>query len=626
MSRRNTLSMTLAAMSGGLAAASLAVATPQSVEIFYRSNDLTVPPPGFPAGGVVWNAASTFSNVTLNEAGDVAFVGRIADNDLAADPVILAGGSGVMGNDRCLWMGSPGNWTLVAQAGMANPGLPGPAGFTFNNTTGTNGMSTSAPSLAPNGRLVVCGSVNYPGVLTTSDSAIFAGSVDTPFYGFVEGSHAGDEIGDVNYSSSLSMSQLRLTNSGKYVFQSNLLGADSALPATGFTGTNMGVFVAGPEGVTTFARRGDLAPAYPGLPAGTQLNTQDTFGFMINGAGEVIYTCRLSNDSNPTSITTSNDRCILSSVGGTLHLIAREGDLVPGMPGVTYAVSAAGAPWNTATAGFTNSGSLLLNSTLAGDGIVLNSNDYSVMLLNADGTTTKVIQRGEFINGAADAPFKLFNNTNFTCNNSGFFAGAGVLNIATTTNDEFVAAGQIGSPLTVIIREGDALPGLTDVLCGAMQSSANLVINDANEVVFSIALTGAGTTTADNAAMMAWSAQHGLRMILRKGNTTVVPGVALTTIAWNSANKDGECGSSCITDSGLVGVNLSYTGGAAIGRINIRPAGACVGDLDVDGDVDGSDLATLLSGWGTSAGDLDSDGSVGGADLALLLGSWGNCN
>ena len=50
------------------------------------------------------------------------------------------------------------------------------------------------------------------------------------------------------------------------------------------------------------------------------------------------------------------------------------------------------------------------------------------------------------------------------------------------------------------------------------------------------------------------------------------------------------------------------------------------GDLNLDGVVNGSDLAVLLAFWGLSqspVGDLDGDGTVGGADLAILLGNWG---
>lgn len=57
----------------------------------------------------------------------------------------------------------------------------------------------------------------------------------------------------------------------------------------------------------------------------------------------------------------------------------------------------------------------------------------------------------------------------------------------------------------------------------------------------------------------------------------------------------------------------------------------CAGDLDEDGTVGPSDLATLLGAWGTSpragaAPDLDGDGLVGAGDLAILLGAWGPCS
>lgn len=42
--------------------------------------------------------------------------------------------------------------------------------------------------------------------------------------------------------------------------------------------------------------------------------------------------------------------------------------------------------------------------------------------------------------------------------------------------------------------------------------------------------------------------------------------------------------------------------------------------------IDGQDLGTLLSAWGSSGlGDLNCDGTVGGADLAIMLNSWGPC-
>ncbi len=55
----------------------------------------------------------------------------------------------------------------------------------------------------------------------------------------------------------------------------------------------------------------------------------------------------------------------------------------------------------------------------------------------------------------------------------------------------------------------------------------------------------------------------------------------------------------------------------------------CIGDLNDDGLVNGSDLAVLLGSWGPCpppcASDLTGDGLVLADDLAALLGAWGIC-
>jgi hypothetical protein len=50
------------------------------------------------------------------------------------------------------------------------------------------------------------------------------------------------------------------------------------------------------------------------------------------------------------------------------------------------------------------------------------------------------------------------------------------------------------------------------------------------------------------------------------------------------------------------------------------------GDLNLDGQVNGLDLAALLAVWGITGppyGDIDGNGQVGGTDLAFLLARWG---
>ena len=58
----------------------------------------------------------------------------------------------------------------------------------------------------------------------------------------------------------------------------------------------------------------------------------------------------------------------------------------------------------------------------------------------------------------------------------------------------------------------------------------------------------------------------------------------------------------------------------------------CLGDILVDGRIDGADLGAVLSYWGpatssptSQACDIDKNGVVNGADLGLLLSNWGPC-
>ncbi|MBB47664.1 MAG: hypothetical protein CMJ33_03790 [Phycisphaerae bacterium] len=54
-------------------------------------------------------------------------------------------------------------------------------------------------------------------------------------------------------------------------------------------------------------------------------------------------------------------------------------------------------------------------------------------------------------------------------------------------------------------------------------------------------------------------------------------------------------------------------------------ASDCVADTNNDGTVNGTDLATVLGGWGLAGGDLNGDGTTNGEDLAIVLAFWGDC-
>jgi hypothetical protein len=65
---------------------------------------------------------------------------------------------------------------------------------------------------------------------------------------------------------------------------------------------------------------------------------------------------------------------------------------------------------------------------------------------------------------------------------------------------------------------------------------------------------------------------------------------------------------------------------------NIPDTCECIGDIDLDGAIGGSDLGIMLAYWGvvttdsvSLASDLNADGFVNGSDLGVLLAHWGAC-
>ncbi|HMN96702.1 MAG TPA: hypothetical protein PKC43_09680 [Phycisphaerales bacterium] len=103
----------------------------------------------------------------------------------------------------------------------------------------------------------------------------------------------------------------------------------------------------------------------------------------------------------------------------------------------------------------------------------------------------------------------------------------------------------------------------------------------------------------------------------------------VSTILWGfgqavfETSFDNPATSSSLGDFAAWG--LFPTG--VIGVAGILCGGACPGDLDGNGIVDGADLGILLGVFGESGplGDLTCDGVVDGADLGILLGAWGPC-
>ena len=97
-------------------------------------------------------------------------------------------------------------------------------------------------------------------------------------------------------------------------------------------------------------------------------------------------------------------------------------------------------------------------------------------------------------------------------------------------------------------------------------------------------------------------------------------------------SRPGLIGADCDTD-GISDACEIASGAPDINHNNTPDTCECIGDIDTDGTINGSDLGVLLAYWGPTtkaaasiACDLNVDGVVNGSDLGILLAYWGPCS
>jgi hypothetical protein len=107
-----------------------------------------------------------------------------------------------------------------------------------------------------------------------------------------------------------------------------------------------------------------------------------------------------------------------------------------------------------------------------------------------------------------------------------------------------------------------------------------------------------------------------------------------TVRSWAIVEYSADCNSDGIVDYGQIQSGFfSDTNGNSVPDCceQSRPCPTwCPADIVRDGQVNGVDLASVLSQWGTSGSgpnnaDIDRNGTVNGVDLSIVLASWGSC-
>jgi hypothetical protein len=127
---------------------------PNNLVIVVREGD---PAPGFPEGVMIGSMVGAICYVS--EPGQIVFSAKLTG------PGITPGV-----NDRALWIGTPGSFTRLLQAGDPAPGLP--AGVLLK----PSGIMTLGAFISDNGTLLVVSDLTGAGVTSANDQCIWIGT------------------------------------------------------------------------------------------------------------------------------------------------------------------------------------------------------------------------------------------------------------------------------------------------------------------------------------------------------------------------------------------------------------------------------------------------------------------
>jgi hypothetical protein len=262
--------------------------------------------------------------------------------------------------------------------------------------------------------------------------------------------------------------------------------ASSALNGPGATSTNNTAFWTGPyNGMQMGAQRGFAPATAPGTGSAVFASNMSNFQ-KVNNSGQVVFNSALSAGDtisgtwSPTTLT--NDSGIWVGGPSGISLVLREGDSAPSTGGAIF-------------------------------GDITNIATHSI---NANGSVM------------VKAPLR-----------SGTGAPGGV----TTTNNN-AAWCNAGGSLAQVARASDPVPGLAGVSYGtaaSFYSGSNQDFNNNGRLIYDATL-GAGSTTADNEALMTWTPGAGASVLFRKGGAA--PGAlgagGATFVTFNGTNMQGR--------------------------------------------------------------------------------------
>ena len=476
----------------------------------------------------------------------------------------------------------------------------------------------------------------------------------------------------------------RTASPNNSIVSANNISADGGFLASGWftgpgitTGTNdTAMWFMPPAGAPVLLVQGrDFVPGTTG--AQYAANVTASSGARVNSVGQLLYYTALTGGDT----VTANNAAIVILDGGADQLVVRKGDAAPGFAGLTITPDSFGQ--------FLNGSKFCFSAKLVGTGITT-AND-SVYCTNAflTGGYRIYAREGDPIPGYKGLTFANTSSFGFGQRPMGtdgsILFSATLGGTATTLNNAAIMT-ETNGVFQILIRKGDAFPGITDStnpdfngkVFSTVNSTGNVRARNGMYAFEGILMNSDGTAIVSPApATFVGVRKADGTLITVCRQTDPVPGLA----GWVFGSLNGST-SICAADNGTIvfkgniaNATLAESGSALLAwdeagglRVLAKATSQDVSPFTPTGDTiftgtpcnqitligstgnngDGGGTGISATGWLTlsaadTAGaryaiarikvgstsspcpsDLNADGAVNAADLATMLGNWGN--
>jgi hypothetical protein len=299
----------------------------------------------------------------------------------------------------------------------------------------------------------------------------------------------------------------------------------------------------------------------PGMPDGTAFNSFDPRPLVLNDAGETAFAGLYSNGSD-------FGQGIWSEGGGSLNLVAAQGQQAPGLPdGVTYNYFP--SPGRLV---INDAGTTVFSAFLTGPGApccgIWSSGPGGSALVARDGGQVAGTPAGVFYGVYPTASGNNAGNT-FLANDAGQVAFQTLI----SGSDWAILAYRHGN-IELVARPGSHAPGTPDGVNFFDLNLGGLALNNSGQTAFTGPLTGGGVNSTNDVGI--WSEGSGsLALIARKGNQA--PGMPDGAVF----NPPFSVGSLDLNNAGQMAFRSSVTGGGVDSTNNYGIWLGTAGDLSL---------------------------------------------